>query len=78
GSAVPAITKGLALVTPRLSYPSNWLIKERPYNTTGNSTIASFLSPLPQVAPTISSCHSKPNRFDVICQKKILRPHQKI
>jgi hypothetical protein len=38
----------------KIQYPSNWLIKERPYNATGNSTIASFLSP-PQVAPTTTT-----------------------
>ena len=37
----------------KIQYPSNWQIIERPYNATGNSTIASFVSP-PQVAPGTS------------------------
>jgi hypothetical protein len=37
----------------KIQYPSNWIIRERPYNATGNSTIASFVSP-PQVAPATS------------------------
>ncbi|HEY6884556.1 MAG TPA: hypothetical protein VI278_11000 [Nitrososphaeraceae archaeon] len=38
----------------KIQYPSNWQIIQRPYNATGNSTIASFLSP-PQAAPATAS-----------------------
>ena len=38
----------------KIQYPSNWQIIERPYNATGNSTIASFISP-PQAAPATAS-----------------------
>lgn len=39
----------------KIDYPSNWVLRQHPYNATGNSTIATFISPTQPVAPITTS-----------------------
>jgi hypothetical protein len=59
-SVTPATTSNfLTYVNPTLGltmqYPSSWLIRERPYNPAGNSTIVSLFAPPESAFPTTGS-----------------------
>lgn len=51
-----------AILGLKIQYPSNWLVREHPYNATGNSTIVSFISPL-LTPSTASSSGAAQNSF---------------
>lgn len=46
----------------KIQYPSNWLLKQHPYNATGSSTIATFISPT-QSATAASGSQAVQDRF---------------
>jgi hypothetical protein len=47
----------------KVQYPSNWLLKERPYNATGNSTIALFVSPTQPAQTTVGASQAGQDNF---------------
>ena len=44
----------------KIGYPSNWLLRQHPYNATGNSTIATFISPAQPAAQATTSASQSP------------------
>lgn len=44
-SGIGFLTYSNPILGLKIQYPSNWLIRERPYNPAGNSTVVSFFSP---------------------------------
>ena len=47
----------------KVQYPSDWLLKERPYNATGNSTIALFVSPAQPAQTTVGASQAGQDNF---------------
>lgn len=47
----------------KVQYPSDWLLKERPYNATGNSTIALFVSPAQSAQTTVGASQAGQDNF---------------